>query len=253
MKAWSVVLIGLLGLTIAAAAEDPESVGRTTVFIQTSTMKGTISGTGFLLADNREVCLVTAAHVASTTRANTSITLLSAGKPVSILLADLAGSPTPNWHVHNQSDVAAVRVRIPSTMKLHAFQRKQVLTKGVLPPRERPVMVFGFPLGLGARGFSPLSQKYSRVSDLVVLKIDQGQSNGEYYLVDGPSIEGYSGAPLFHVPGQFSRGSALVFRRDFALVGLFSGTVSDKTSGKLGAVVPPRYIAEMFDQAIQGR
>lgn len=244
--------LGILTAAYASAAQSPDVVGKTVVFIETpvsTPVPGKLTGTGFLLADARAVCLITAQHIANSLTADTRVTLLQGDAPKTLPLRDISATDPPGWIRHEKADVAALKLAPRTEWRLHVFQRAQVHSGDTLPTRERPVMVFGFPLGLGATSFSPVSQQFNRASDLEMTSSDAFPTPAEYYFIDRPSIEGYSGAPVFHVPGQFSRGTSLVLQHGFSLVGLVAGTLSDKTGGKLGAIVPPKYVAEVFDRA----
>lgn len=234
--------------------DDPLPVRKTVVYIETvtqetQTKKATVSsGTGFLIASENGICLITAAHIARTTNPDTNVRLLSTDKPVTVPLVKL--TVDANWFYHENADVAAIKLNKPPDWSFHVFQRIQVSNILQAPPRERPVTVIGFPLRLGVDDFSPISKTFNPASDLVIAPGGNFPEPVRYYFLDSPGIGGYSGAPVFHVPGQFSRGNMLVFRKDFACVGLVHGTLSDETGGKLAAIVPAKFIAEAFDLAV---
>jgi hypothetical protein len=232
------------------AGQDPYSVGNTVVFIQArDTGKKVVAGTGFLLANGQAVCLITVQHIARHTTKDSLVTLLLGDTPITLKLANISATSPPGWVLHEKADIAALRLKPREDSALQVFRRAQILSAEPVPARERPVMVFGFPRGLGVSNFSPVSQKFSRASNIAITISDEFPTPAEYYFLDRPSVDGYSGAPVFHVPGLFTRGGGLVSRRDFALVGVVAGTLSDKTGGKLRAVVPPKFVAEAFDQA----
>jgi hypothetical protein len=236
------------------ASQDPYSVGKTVVFIQArDTREEVITGTGFLLANAQAVCLITVQHLARHTTKDSLVTLLSGDTPITLKLGDISATSPPAWVLHEKADIAALRLRPREDSALHVFRRAQILSTEPVPARERPVIVFGFPLRLGASNFSPVPQQFSRATNIEIATSDEFPIPAEYYFLDRPSVDGYSGAPVFHVPGSFTRGAGIVFRRDFALVGVVAGTLSDKTGGKLGAVVPPKFVAEAFDQAAASR
>lgn len=238
--------------TQATTEEEPDAIARTAVFIGTpgpALDRPLPIGTGFLLSDGRFVVLVTARHVAQRTNPRTPVKLLAGDQPLLLTLGELAADPAVRWNLHDAADAAAIRLKSWNGPPLHVFKRSQVSVEP-LPMRERPLVVYGFPLGIGSADFSPVSQQYNRASNLVTGKSDSLPQEAQYYLLDRPSIDGFSGAPVFQVPGIFHRGNAIVSRGDFIMVGLVAATLSDRTGGKLGAVVPPTFIAAVFDQAI---
>lgn len=234
-------------------AEDPKVVEKTVAFIEareTGDKSASASiGTGFLLASQTTVCLITASHVAKHAGDSSRVVLLVGDVARSFALRELAPRGATSWVFHEAADVAALRLTVGGDLRLHVFSRQMVLTSEVAPQRDRPIWVFGFPRGLGSATLQPVSQQYSRASEIERAKSDEFPVLADYYFLDRPSVQGYSGAPLFVVPGQFARGAGIVFRRDCALVGLMAGTLSDNTGGKLAAVVPPRFVAEIFDRA----
>lgn len=73
-----------------------------------------------------------------------------------------------------------------------------------------------------------------------------------FFLLDKPSIGGFSGAPVYLMPGPFTSGGTLVVRAVSAgahVVGLVHGTIGDNTGGKLAAIVPAKFIHDTIVEA----
>ena len=69
------------------------------------------------------------------------------------------------------------------------------------PQRERPLVVMGFPLALGAHGhFSPITSESKAASGLVQIRINKFDPEQTFFLLDKPSIGGFSGSPVFLMP-----------------------------------------------------
>jgi hypothetical protein len=69
------------------------------------------------------------------------------------------------------------------------------------------------------------------------------------FLLQDPSIGGFSGAPVFDLPGIRLSGSAMVAHQGVACFGITHGTLSDDTGGKLAAVTPSSAVIELIDKA----
>ena len=54
---------------------------------------------------------------------------------------------------------------------------------------------------------------------------------GAFFLLDKPSIGGFSRGPVFEFLGALSSGGGLTIGGRFACVGLVHGTISDETGG----------------------
>lgn len=204
-------------------------------------------GTGFILKKDILVCIITARHIADLTDPNTIIGVLAGNQPKFLKLGDISLSKNLMWYYHENADLAAIRIKNPGVETLHAFSREQLLKNDELPTLERPIIAVGFPLGLGMKRFEPITQKYQRVSEMIEAKSDYFPQDAKYYLLDRPAIDGYSGAPLFNVPGVYNIVGGFNYVKNFLLVGVVAGTISDNTGGKLGAVIPVIFVGELFD------
>jgi len=129
------------------------------------------------------------------------------------------------------------------------------ISKLEAPPRSRIVTVVGFPLGLGVRftgpdsKISPVSQEAKPSSGLITLNRFDTKTPCDVFLLDNPGIGGFSGAPLFILPGTYTQGPGIAFSRTTLFVGLMHGTVADKTGGKLAVVVPSSFVVETLKEA----
>lgn len=260
MRYFAVIKSQFVGLHIALAtlcpnhsnAENADVVGKTTVYIETQVAPGKIEyGTGFILADERGACIVTAQHVAAKSNPSTRIRLLVGNNDQSIFLNDLVAKKPFAWENNEKADVSAIKIVSPQNGPLHVFRRIQLFPANELPPRDRPIMIFGFPLAIGSSTLAPVSMRFNRASDIFVGKSDGFPVESEYFALDKPITQGFSGSPAFLVPGNFPRDSSIVVVKNFALVGLAAATASDNTGGKLGMVVPSKYVAETFDKAVE--
>src|SRR5262249_37324433 len=148
----------------------------------------------------------------------------------------------PKWTVHETSDVAAIHLN-PAKALYDLILPRAILSDYLFgrleaPPRERPVLTIGFPRGLGAvfRGpggkLSPISRQSNAVSGLITLRRFDTKTPSTFFLLDSPSIGGFSGSPVFITAGTWSAPLGLASSRHTALIGLIHGTVNDDQDGK---------------------
>jgi len=205
-----------------------------------------ITGTGFFIRDVDSLFLVTAGHVARGLVVN-----------VKLITADVSGNSTSfplsrslKWIFSEKADVAVSLIDDP--LLISAF-RDTALDLSILPKSETsPVselslVVVGFPLGLGVqKKFSPLRRETHAASGLIDLKRADVDQMATFYVLQDPSIGGYSGAPVF-VLRTYRFGNTLMNGVDVdSCIGLVHGTVSDNTGGKLGLVTPANYVYEII-------
>lgn len=217
-------------------------------------------GTGFLIMDGGLMFLVTAQHVASQMTPDSLATIRApADRPVTFTLAKLSGMTGElKWVYHDKADVAVLALHpyadVNPVLTEHFLGKEFVSAKLEAPSRDRPLTTIGFPLGLGVQDrFSPISRESKLASGLLDIPRGDTKQPSTFYLLDNPSIGGFSGAPIFQMPGAYSSGDALVFSRNVACVGLIHGTISDDTGGKLAAAVPSAFIVETINKAKAGQ
>ncbi|HSR12816.1 MAG TPA: hypothetical protein VLS90_15340, partial [Thermodesulfobacteriota bacterium] len=70
-----------------------------------------------------------------------------------------------------------------------------------------------------------------------------------FFILDKPSVGGFSGAPVFVLPGPYFSEDKVVTGKEIGCVGLVHGTLFDSTGGKFAAVVPSAFIAETIREA----
>lgn len=205
-----------------------------------------IIGTGFFVREGNRLFLVTAEHVARGLAVNPKLTT-----------ADTAGNSTSypldksvKWVFSGKADVAVSVINDPA---LKSVFLESALALSILPTKETSVaselslVVVGFPLGLGVqKKFSSLLRETHAASGLIDLKrADTGQV-ATFFVIQDPSIGGFSGAPVF-VLKTYLFGSTLMKGVDVdSCVGLVHSTISDNTGGKLGVVTPANYVYDVI-------
>ena len=210
-------------------------------------------GTGTLVVKGEDLYLVTAAHVAKDTLLDSEIIMKVAGdRPQVIPITQLvSGNDQLNWIVHPTADLAALQLdpnaEVISTLRIHFLSAEVLESKRKAPNRLQPVTIVGFPLGLGTEGnFSPISQQSKTVSGLLTLPRLDIQQSQVFFLLDNPSIGGFSGAPVLELPGVYIAKNAIKRNRDLRWVGVVHGTTGDNTGGKLAVITPAALVLELF-------
>lgn len=264
----------LLGALMTESAEastnqlSVEQVARSVVFLRVPSTKqpggqALEIGSGFLVSINEKLFLVTAAHVAALMSSKASITMgVENDAARTIELTVLTGIPgDPQWVVHPVADVAALPLRpsadVRALLASRALPPSVFISKLEAPPRDRPLTVIGFPLGLGVvftgpgGKISPITRESKAASGLLTLPRADTKRPTEFFVLDSPSAGGFSGGPVFILPSAFSQGAGIVFSAATLFVGLVHGTASDDTGGKFALVVPSAFVTQTLERAYQ--
>ncbi len=223
-------------------------------------LKGFKLGTGFFISNDFDVYLVTAAHVAKGLSINTKLTYQSKkGNKREITIDKLIkGNPKNiNWILHPTADVAVLHVPLDiietdyfENLDLGFIGKSGIMDKLEGPDRLEEITVFGFPLGLGVSfsSIAPVTKNLRPASDIIYLPRFDNKVLNPFFLLDDPSISGFSGGPVMRV---FSV-KKTEFRPESGvqptITGLVHGTINDKTGG-FAAIVPGIKIIETIDLA----
>lgn len=184
-----------------------------------------------------------------------------ANHPEPYTLTDwLKGQQPPVWVRHGTADVAVLSVDPPASVRADLVARALTpnLLLGVLeaPPRNRPTLTIGFPLGLGVDVLGPdarvsaITREARPASGLLTFQRFDNKKTQAFFLLDSPSLGGFSGSPVFLFPGAFSEGPGVAFSNLTLCVGLVHGNVREHGQSHMAAVVPARYIAETLERAV---
>jgi hypothetical protein len=202
-------------------------------------------GTGIFVVNGNDIFLLTATHVARDTNRNTTVVISDAlGNATSIALVRFNNALA--WKHHPVADISALPIAI--TPDIEALVKGRFLpfdhfhTQRTHISRDIELTCVGFPHGLGATGmFSPLTYRSFVSSALVSLNRFDTGAPCEFFLLENPSVGGYSGGPIFDL-GVMIVGSMTITKDATRCLGLMHGTISDQTGGKLAAVTPAYYL-----------
>lgn len=262
------ILLGLIASTAEARADQlsVEQVTRAVVFLHVPSQKQPGSkdleiGSGFLVTIKGKLFLVTAAHIAALMSSRASVTMgveNDAARTISVVDLTSSGGD-PKWLLHPIADVAVLPLRpaaeLEALLANRALPQSVFISKLEAPSRDRPLTVIGFPLGFGVLftgpggKISPITKEAKAASGLLTLPRADTKKPAEFFVLDSPSVGGFSGAPVFILPAAFSQGAGIAFSAATRFVGLVHGTASDKTGGKFALVVPSAFVTQTLERA----
>ena len=205
-----------------------------------------VTGTGFFVRNGDSLFLATAGHVAR-----------NLALRVRLIASDTSGNSKTysldnkvSWIFSKKADVAVSRVHDALFILdfLHSALDIRFLadTETVSVP-ELPLVVIGFPLGLGVQNkFSPLRRETHASSGLIDLPRADTKQVATFFVLQDPSIGGYSGAPVFILVAHRFGSIIMKGLNAKSCIGIIHGTISDATGGKLGVVTPAKYVYELI-------
>lgn len=207
-------------------------------------------GTGiFVVKGDQEIYLVTATHVASTCNANTAVVISDANGNATTLRL-VAFNSGLAWRHHPVADISVLPIQMSAIIQPHLTNRffpfDHFHTDHTPVSRDYELTSVGFPNGLGANGmFSPLTYRSYASSSFITLNRADTQTPSEFFLLESPSVGGYSGCPVFDL-GYMIVGAMTTTKDKTRCYGIMHGTISDNTGGKLAAVTPAFYLAQFI-------
>lgn len=240
-------------LTVKAqdAEQDIDKILRSVAYLYEDIAGTRHSGTGFVVLYDKQSFLVTAKHVATIFNDNMHVVVKGDdGKPLNFLFSDLIGHTPHTWVFSDSSDIA---VHLIFGNRLYSDSANQLLltpssinSKLSSVARDFEITIAGFPLQLGiGKYFSPISRVTRVASDL----IETSDSTDPVFLLTDPSVQGYSGGPVFKTSKVEYLKEGISVHKSIQLIGLVSATALDDTGGKMGVVVPSYFILETLKKA----
>ncbi len=210
-----------------------------------------ISGSGFFVSDKDGAAfLVTASHVARSLGRLGHLVVRSTGTlGEDFVLSDLAMKNEVTWVTNPVADVSVLRLkeRLPRIdWSNHFIPIEYLETQDEAPHRTQQLVTLGFPLNLGVFGkFSPITKLVLPASDIFTYPRGDTGALEDFFAVDSPSIEGYSGAAVLAFPSMIPYGYGEITLGDLEFcAGLVHGSLPDRHGDKLGFIVPSKYIVE---------
>ena len=214
-----------------------------------------VMGTGTLVANSKnELYIVTAAHVAADMDFSGYLIVGDQDdKPEKIAWEQLISESSIPWQSHNEADIAIVKIQPIKTVlpKLQGrFLPADIFyTEKKSPSRDAQLTSVGFPMGLGTEGFfSPLTFLSRASSGLLTLPRFDTKQLCTFFMLENPSIGGYSGCPVLDLGIQIMGPMTTTTGRGTRCHGIMHGTISDNTGGKLAAVTPSFYLSDLLEK-----
>jgi len=212
------------------------------------------SGTGFFIRKGTKIYLITAKHVARTMKYEPKVTIHgSVDRPLTYDLKDLTGSEKDeSWFFHREADVALLPLnpsaQFKGIIKVIEYSQLLISENQYHQFRNRVLTTVGFPLSLGLKGkFSPITKSSKAASNLLNYKSPDTKTDTTFLILDDPSVQGFSGAPVYAL-SEVNMGGIAFGTGAFACVGLVHGTLSDNTGGKFAAIVPAYFISQTIEK-----
>ena len=89
--------------------------------------------------------------------------------------------------------------------------------------------------------FSPLTRKTRAASGFL-----HDDDNGQFFFLEDPSVQGYSGAPVFYLGDAILTHGIQIGGGKTGCYGVISFTSADNTGGKMAGVVPIKFALELM-------
>jgi S1-C subfamily serine protease len=208
------------------------------------------TGTGSFIAKGDDLYIVTASHV-SKEMDDTSYVIIQGENnlPIKIELKKLA-NPI-KWIDHPIADLSVLKLN-PEKIIIDKYLQQRFIPYNMIDisknaiSRNTQLTIIGFPLGLGTVGhFSPLTYRTFPASSLIDLNRADTRTPQTFIILENPSIGGYSGGPVYDL-SIIESGVMKLTGGGTKLHGFMHGTISDETGGKLSAITPAYYLADLL-------
>lgn len=209
-------------------------------------------GSGTIIAtDYNKYYLLTATHVRKSAKGALQIALkVENDKANSIPLSELTFLLNSKWLDHSEADISLIEITPRNQSQINRFSTSsfpisQIPDEAKSISKEVDIMSFGYPIIESLnRHFSPLIFRSKFSSGYITLKRSDTKTLCTFQLLENPSVQGYSGGPIFV---DIWGGSAfLAMESGTRLVGIMHGTYFDNTGGKLAMVTPSYYIRQLI-------
>lgn len=221
-------------------------------------LKNPISGTGFIINKNFDNYLVTAQHVAIGLKSSPYMVYKGKKGKKSIKIEDLK-LKNSNWYFHPNADIAILHLKSSrinnnfwKNSEIKVLDYWDISSIKTAPNRFDELLVIGYPLGLGVNfnTVTPISKKTKVSSDLIPLNRFDNNKPSLFYILDAPSVSGFSGGPVIKMTAPLvsdDRKSYLPGKT--TIFGLVHGTLNDPKdkAGRFAAIVPSFLIKDLID------
>lgn len=206
------------------------------------------TGTGFLVTTKDQYFLVTAKHVADSLRIETSEIFFrdSSKTAISFKLQDFLKKPIVSGYNEN-SDFFILKLETSDSKKLDILKKSSLDFNLFVNDRESidrkiDVLVMGYPF-YDFENFTPITFKSYFSSSLINVRLKNMQKPFLCYLLENPSMAGFSGGPVF--VGVKDRASTPLSKT--LIAGIVTGTTYDKTGAKFAIITPAFHLLDLIN------
>jgi hypothetical protein len=227
---------------------DSEELYNKVVLLRDINGNTTNTGTGFLVTTKDQYFLVTAKHVADALKIETTDIFFrdSSKTAISFKLQGFLKKPLVSGFNEN-SDFFILKLETTDMKKLDML-KKSSLNFDVFAndrksiDRKIDVLVMGYPL-FDFEHFTPITFKSYFSSSLINVKFESMPKPFLCYLLENPSMAGFSGGPVF--VGVKDRASTPLTKT--LIVGIVTGTKYDNTGGKFAIITPAFHLIDLLN------
>ena len=206
-------------------------------------------GTGTFIAKDGKFYILTAEHViGSAIKAEYIILCDSNMKPCKVNLSQL--NTNYSWKIHPVADMAVMEIDSLAnpwiSSRAFPYDHCEVSMAGL--DRDTEVTTVGFPCGLGAKNiFAPLTFRSFPASEVLQLnRIDKKTILTDVFLLEDPSIGGYSGGPVFDLAYKVDYNMTQT-KDKTRLYGIMHGFIGNSVSGgHMSFVTPISYLNQLI-------
>ena len=206
-------------------------------------------GTGTFIAKDGKFYILTAEHViCDAVKAEYIILCDSNMKPRKIDLIQL--NSNCNWKVHPIADMAVLEINSATNtwIKTRSFPYDHCEVSMFGLNRDTEVTTVGFPCGLGVKNiFAPLTFRSFPASEVIQLnRLDRKTIITNVFLLEEPSIGGYSGGPVFDLAYKVDY-NVKQTKDKTRLYGIMHGYIGNGVSGgHMSFVTPISYLNQLI-------
>ena len=205
-------------------------------------------GTGTFISKDNKYYILTANHV-----------VVSPIKVEFIYLCDNKMNPTKidikklnnrgRWVSHPVADMAIFEIDSMANpwISTRSFPYDHCEISMVNLTRDTELTTVGFPLGLGIQNiFAPLTfRSFPASSILKIQRIDKPQNVLDFFLLEDPSIGGYSGGPVFDLAYKVDYNMTQT-KDKTRLYGIMHGYCGGNAGGSMSCVTPISYLKDLI-------
>ncbi len=206
------------------------------------------TGTGFLVSTDNQYYLVTAKHVADSLTIESAEILFRDSNRTAITFKLNEFLKKPLFiRFNDNSDFFILELESFNSKSLEILKKSSLDMNILAGDRESinrkfDVLVMGYPL-FDIHNFSPITFKSYFSSSLINVKLENMPKPFLCYLLENPSMSGFSGGPVF--VGVKDRASVPLTKT--LIVGIVTGTTYDKTGGKFAIITPSFHLIDLIN------